>query len=511
MAEVITNQDLDENKPKTPGQQNSVVQNTQNKADGNSQIAQNYGGQGANKAPTQPAAQPYNPNQQRGSGYTNIQRIVGANQANKLGQTIGGGIQQAGQQTRANIQQAGQQFQNQSNANRFDTAENSQLIGDVLNDPTKYAQMGQNDPNSQAGTQFNRLLSGNYQGPAGLQNAQQLQAQAQDVNQLGQSIGSQGGRQGLLQRFVGAPQYNAGQQKLDALLLGQTGQGDLAAARRSAMGLQNQATSQIGGAAATAQEYANRAREFGQGAQGQLGENLTAQDTALQAKATETQAQRDADLKAVQDALTSGNLNKDVASQLGIDKGQMTYNIDPTKFLQGSSMQASEQNVASGQDYARMNALRQLSGSYGPEAAQNILQKFAGQDKQSGTLDKAYNLDKEGYQKAVQGAKTDYDAKLGDATNRTGGAIALRDRISALAEQRRNAPTKGAQNDADEAIRKFVLESGLNQRDSLQRMHEWSIGDNLAKAQANEAAVRQMLQQQYGNKTFNVDDGTQQS
>lgn len=380
MAQPIVQNDLD-NKPQT-GQQNQ---------NGQSQPGQ---------APT---IQQYNPNKQVGSGYTNINRIVNANQNNRLGSTIGGNIQQAGQQTRQDITNAGQNFQQQSNANRSDTANNAQLVQNVLADPTKYA--GQNQ-----GNQFGTLMSGNYQGPSGIQNAAQLQAKAQDVNQLGQSIGSEAGRQGLLQRFVGNPQYNAGQQTLDSLLLGQTGAKDLTAARRSTAGVQNLAQNQIGGAAATAQEYANRARQFGQDIQGKFGDVVNKENTSLTQQAQTAQQQRDAQVAALQAQLGQGNISQDVANQLGIIKGQLSYNLTPDKFVNENALQANAQNIAGTQDYARMQALQQLGGGYAPSAAQQTLGQFSNPSK-AGTFQasKAYDVNAPGFQQALQGAQASND------------------------------------------------------------------------------------------------------
>jgi hypothetical protein len=380
MAIPITNQDLSNN-PQT-GQQN--------------QNGQNQPGQ-PGQAPT---VQPYNPNKQVGSGYTNINRIVNANQNNRLGSTIGSNIQQAGQQATQNINQAGQDFQTNSNANRLDTGQNQQLVQNVLADPTKAAQ------NSQQVNQFGTLMSGNYQGPTGLANAGQLQAQAQDVNQMGQAIGSSAGRQGLLQRFVGNPQYNSGQQSMDNLLLGQTGGKDLAAARQSTTGVQNLAQNQIGGATAAAQEYANRAKQFGQGVQQQFGNTVNQAEQGLTQQAQTAQQARDAKVSALQAQMGQGNINQTVANQLGITQGENTYNLTPQNFVSENAQQANAQNIASAQDYARMQALQQLGGGNAPSAAQQTLGQFTDPSK-AGTFQaaNAYNVDAPGFQQNMAAAQ----------------------------------------------------------------------------------------------------------
>lgn len=399
MAQVITNQDLNDpnkNKPQNQGQQNQSGQNQQQNAQsGNAQIAQNY-----------------NPNQQKGSGYTNIQRIVGANQANKLGQTIGQNIQQAGQKAQQGVTQAQQQFQQQAGANRADTAQNAQLVQQALQDPTQFI----NNPNQI--NQFQNLLGGVYQGPQGLQNANQLKAQAQDVSQLGQAIGSAGGRQGLLQRFVGTPQYSAGQQTLDSLLLGATGGKDLSAARRATTGIGKQEAQAEQGAAQTAQEYAQRAQQFGQGVQGQFGQNVAKQQQALTQQAQTAQQARDAQIANLQAQLGQGNLTKDIASQLGINAGDYTYSLDPSKFVAANPLQANAQNTANAQQYAQMQALQKLGGQFAPSQAQQTLSQFQN-PSQAGSFQasRAYNVNAPEFQTQQKQAQESYQNYVNQVLN----------------------------------------------------------------------------------------------
>lgn len=418
MAQVITDQDL--NNPNQQNQNQNGVQTNQSNSgqsqqqQGNAQIAQNYsggagGGNGQQGSQPAPAA---NPNAQKGSGYTNIQRIVQANQGNKLGSTIGSNIQNAAQQTQGNINQAQQQFQQQAGANRADTNQNAQLVQQALANPTNIT----GNPNQVS--QFQNLLSGTYQGPKGLQNAAQLQAQAQDINQLGQATTSEGGKQGLLQRFVGAPQYTAGQQTLDSLLLGATGGKDLAAARRATAGIQGQEQQAQQGASQTAQEYAKRAQQFGQNVQGQFGDTVAKQQQGLAQQAQTAQQARDAQIAALQQQLSQGNLNKDIATQLGITQGQQNYNLDPSKFVSENSMQANAQNIANAQDYARMQALQQLGGQYSPAAAQQTLAQFQN-PSQAGTFaaSKAYNVNAPEFQQNLANAQNSYQNFVNSTVN----------------------------------------------------------------------------------------------
>lgn len=447
MASTITQNDIDN----TNNQNQQAGQNQNNQQPGqgtqppqNNNVNQPYQQQ-TGQPQQQSTIQSYNPNKQQGSGYTNIQRIVQANQNNRLGQAVGGGIQQqAGQQQQA-IGQAQQNFQQQSQNNRFDTNANTQLVQNVLNDPTQYLQSATNPDGTpvqqlnQQGNQFQNLISGQYQGPVNLANAQQLQNQAQDVSQLGQAIGSTGGRIGLLQRFVGNPQYQQGQQTLDSLLLGQTGGQDLAAARRAALQAQGQTAGAIGGAQAQGQENINTAKQFGQNVQNQLGTNVTTKEAALAQQAIDTQTQRDKDVANIKAQLSAGTLTPELAAQLGIASGDRSYGINAASFLNPSDIKATEQNIATPEDYARFQALQQLAGTNTPQAAQDVFGKFSGQQAQAGTLaqNPAYNIDKSKFQDALQTAKQQYDAQLAPSQAKL---AQMKDIVELVQQRDRNPP-----------------------------------------------------------------------
>lgn len=408
MAQVLTDQDI--NNPNQQNKNPNQVQTNQsdNQQDSNAQIAQNYSGASIPQQNMQQGNQPaYNPNVQKGSGFTNIQRIVQANQGNRLGSTIGQNIQNAGQAAQQSVGNAQQQFNQQAGANRADTSANANLVQQALANPNQFA----GTPGQVS--QFQNLMSGSYQGPQGLQNAGQLQAQAQDVAQLGKSINTPGGQQGLLQRFVGSPQYTAGQQSLDSLLLGATGGNALAQARRATTGIENKEQQAQQGAAQTAQEYAKRAQQFGQGVQQQFGQNVANQQQALTQQAQTAQQARDAQVAALQQQLGTGDISSDMAQQLGIQSGQRMLNVDPSKFLAENALQANAQNIASAQDYAKMQALQKLGGQFAPQQAQQTLAQFQNPNK-AGTFQasNAYNLNAPAFQQAYGAAQKAYQTGL---------------------------------------------------------------------------------------------------
>lgn len=437
MADTIQFNDL--NDPNNPlsqqqgqqGQQSTYDQNNNNQGQsGASQTQSNQpqgGGSGSQSLDQyKPAA--YN-QQKQGTGYTNIGRIVQANKSNQLGQAVGSNIQQAGQQTQANIQQAGQQFGQQAQANQADTAQNQQLIQDVLANPAAYAgATDQNNAQSNQGTLFTQLMSGKYAGPTQLQNDAQLQAQVQGTQQLGQALGSSSGQIGLLQRLVGGQGagYTSGQQNLDQLLLGQTGGNAIGQARRSVLGLGNQLGTVETGAQATGQEQAAKAQQLGQNIQQQVGQNISAQDTALQAQATQAQTAKDAAYQKMITDLQSGKITQQEADMLGLKQGQQLYGTlaNASPFLAEDPTKASAQNVASSNDYAKMDALRKLGGQYNPADASAILQKYADQNTQASAFQAGPTAtpDKTAFQKALTASSSEYNSKLKPATDALGNA-----------------------------------------------------------------------------------------
>ena len=218
------------------------------------------------QAPAPGAAKPAAP---KGTGFTNIQRVMGASRGNKLGSTVVGGIQQAGQQAQQGIQKAQSQFQEGVNANLLGTEQNQAAATGLIGSAAAGGDLSE-EQLAQAG----KFREGQYAGPSGLKDASQLAGRAQDAERLGQLSTSAGGRQGLLQQFVGKPQYGAGQQRLDSLLLGQ----DRAAvnqARAATAGLSDQANRSLEAAGAQGQEAAGRNKEFAQKFLGEAGGKQT--------------------------------------------------------------------------------------------------------------------------------------------------------------------------------------------------------------------------------------------
>lgn len=488
MAQTIQQDDIGNGNANKAGNQQQVGIFPPNQQGGQAQPA--GGNQNASGNGQQAQGANYNPNQQKGTGYTNIQRVLQANTGNQLGQAVGQGIQQAGQQTQQALGQQQQQFQQQTGQAQFNTDANNQLIQRGLSDPTSLSPQEQQ--------QFQTLISGQYQGPQGLANTNQLQAQAANVGQLTQGLGTAGGRMGVLQQIVGNPQYTQGQAGLDQLLLGKQGGGALAQAKQAVAKIPGQINQATQGAQAQGQEQTGQAQGFGTDTQGKFGTAVTNLNQQLTDQATKAQSQRDADYqKAVQD-LQSGTISQKEADLLGLSAGQqLTGNAlsNVGQFLTEDPTKASAQNIASAQQYATIDALRKLGGNYSPQDAQAILGQYSGQNDQAGKFaaNPAFTADKSGFQSAANAQMQNYQSQLAPSQTKMQSMQELND----LYNQQMAANRAGNQQQAiaiDQQIRsKFPGAVG----------GDFAHNVNWARQQLEQAtqgfnATRNALQQQFG-------------
>lgn len=527
MANTITSDDLGTDKSNQAGnnngQQVGIFPASAGSGSGQQTGSSSQGaGQqsGGSQAPTVQAS---NPNAQKGSGYTNIQRIMQANTGNQLGQTVGQGIQKAGQQVQQSLGNQQQQFQQGQAQNQFNTDANQQLVGNVLGNASQYAPTGSNDPNAQAGTKFQQLISGQYQGPTSLQNTDALQQQAANVGQLGTALNTAGGRMGVLQRFVGGPQYTSGQQTLDSLLLGQGGGQNIANARQSIAGLPGQINQAVTGAQEQGKEQQSGATQFGQQVQGQFGQKVSDINTGLQTAATTAQTAKDAAYQKAISDMQSGNMTQDEANMLGVTNGmQVTgdtlQNIN--QFVTEDPTKASAQNIASTQDYATLDALRQLAGQNASADAQATLGTYSGQNAQGGTFAAApaEKVDQTGFASAMNAQNQAYQQALSptqsarDAAQEISNLVNQRDQASGKDLQLQQQIAQLGQNDPQRAALQQQLQQVAQQESDAQQTinqkypgastggstrTDWANA-NLATANQKYQAQLAALQQAYG-------------
>jgi hypothetical protein len=285
--------------------------------------------------------------QPSGTGFTNLQTILGANQGagQNLQNAITGGINQSGQQAQTSLQNSQQQF-GQGIGQAEQTQSNRQsMVQNALGAVDQTNAQGQNNLAPGAAQGFADLRNAQYNGPTGLNNAQQIQAQAQQANQYGQLTGSRGGRQQLLQDFVGQPGYTANEQRRDELYLG----GSQPALRQAAQNVQP-ILGQTQNAIKSAQLQGQAQQAALQQLQGQASTGISSRqgniNSAIQSSMDQANATAAAQGKnvqdfqnlisqgnvpgAVSDALNSGLITQDQANVLGqlqgIQTAQVVYN-----------------------------------------------------------------------------------------------------------------------------------------------------------------------------------------
>jgi len=385
------------------------------------------GAQPSGGGSTPQTVQSYNPNTQQGSGYTNIQNIIKANQGNQLGQDVGQNLQSNVSGAQANLQNAQNQFNQQTQANQSNTQANQQLAQNVLSNPTAYASFGTNSPtqaNQQAANQFQTLLSGQYQGPTNLQNSTQLQNQAANAQQQAQALGSTAGQIGLLQQMYGNPNYSTGEQNLDALLLGQSKAPSLQNANQQAAVLNNNVNNAITGAQNQGAQAASQAQQFGTALQNQIGSNVGSLQNTLQGQAQSAQTANNQQYQQALSDLQSGNVSQQEANLLGLTQNENVYNLfsnqgsnansaGASAFLQENPQQATAQNDANAQQYAQMQALNQLAGQYIPSSAQAITSQYTN-PSQAGSYQSQQNIlaNQGAFNTALNAASTNYNSQL---------------------------------------------------------------------------------------------------
>ena len=365
---------------------------------------------------------------QKGTGFTNLNKILQANRGNKLGSTVSGGIQQQAEGVKTQVKSAQEQFQEQAQKNRLDTQEAADKRSEILGrfapstgaaavppattGPTQPAagaqpaqpQAAQAPVSEDEIKDFTKFRTGTYAGPKELQDATSLYGRAQQAEQLGDLSRSEGGRQELLRRFVGGKDYTTGQRQLDTTLLGEK-PGQLGAASRQARGSVQSVEEANQQAANLAQEYTNRAKAFGEETVKKVGETKAPLSSELDKRLEEAQKKETArvtNLKNIQEMLTGGEEFKGLdnwtrtglALQEAADRGVISQSdikmllgaegktgllqrgaslgLDMNQLINERITNQLAQNLgrtglASDEDVARLNALDRLAGKQGTD------------------------------------------------------------------------------------------------------------------------------------------------
>lgn len=354
-----------------------------------------------------------------GSGFTNLNRYLQANKTNQLGNVVSSGVQQAGESARGALNQAGQEFQTQAQKEKDRLAQQGQKVDTVLGNVP-----GASDEDIK---QFESIRGAQSLGPTGVANADELRSKAGEAETLGRASGSQAGRFGLLQRFVGGGgPYSMGQQRMDQMLLGQTGGQQLKGARASTYGLGNQVEQKIGAAQEQGKELQGQARQLAESTVGKLGEQVGGYDAAMQAKlAAETGKYSDL-LKSLGTPGENAPVQFDAANlkklsdltQGAIGAGTELYNSNLSPFLSVNQLYANKQGVQSTDDLAKAQMLEKLSGnSLAGKDAGNTLQDYVGHPELAGQFaaNNPFALtSRTDLMNELNSQKATYDREMGD-------------------------------------------------------------------------------------------------
>jgi hypothetical protein len=305
--------------------------------------------------------------QPKATGFTNIQRVIGASQGNRLGSTVAGGVRQAGQQAQSALEKSREEFQKGLSQSNLATEENQAAASGLIQ------RAGQGQIGDEDLSQAQKFREGQFTGPTQIENASRLGMQASSAESLGRLGTSEGGRQALLQKFVGRPGYAAGQQKLDTLLLGQDREA-VNAARAATAGLTSQATRAIESAAAQAQTTAQANKDFAERFKTDVGGNISNVDTAAQS-AFEQAKQSEGQRKTAFESLANNLLG---TFKPTLRSSEIVANRNARENLIKSS----------GLPPEMQDKLRQAMSATSGEARKTLLQNVLGDYQESGNLAK---------------------------------------------------------------------------------------------------------------------------
>ena len=239
-------------------------------------------------------------------------------------------------------------------------------------------------PSEQDIAAYQAIAGGQIQAPTGLQDVEDVRAQAALAGKLAKGTQTTAGRTGLLQQVVGRGprQYTAGQSALDALILGQAG-GQLAAARRASAGLGRQVETQSRLAEERAREFGSEARRAKEALTGERGAELSKLAALGEKQRGEFEAAQSEFYNTALKEIEEGVLSPETATRLFGDVKDVDlygYTKQEVKNLLEKGIQPTYESSLSEQQAAAINALKKLAGetaAFTPEQLKDIIGKTA--------------------------------------------------------------------------------------------------------------------------------------
>lgn len=291
------------------------------------------------------------PKDKKSSGqYANIQSYLDANkdQADTMGTQISSNIENKGSEAKTAVEGFG------AKAPKVAEYDPNAALGRVtsLNDQEKQ------DYRTQRQT-------GGYSGPQSVDQADgyaDTQKKAMEAATLAKNAASETGQQQLLKDTYARPNYSAGQNKLDQVLL-QGSAGSKAALQGASAKysnldqLFNDAQTNVGTSINTAKEQALKNKENISAAEKAARENLI---NPIQQRAAEQNAYNQALISRAQGDLTDETVAADLLAQLGLNEGQNLFDLNLGNYLGTDATQVGLNQAANADERAKYAALASL-------------------------------------------------------------------------------------------------------------------------------------------------------
>jgi hypothetical protein len=303
------------------------------------------------------------PRRRTGTGFTNLRKYIEANvpQAQRLAESVVGKTQEQAQKVKAGTEEAQQRFQKELEPEKQRLEQAEQFTRQLVESAVPGQELTQSDVERYKQLTEQRGKFKNIGGPDYTQAARE----AQRLQQLGRQAGTTAGRFQLLQQTLGGAQpYTAGQRTLDELILA----GSAPASQRIIAGTR-EATGGIAQDIAARQEasrkallslrqQAGQAQQAARGELGEIGEELQA---GIAGRLAEAETARQEEIERVIGGLERRELTAEDIQRLGLRAGESLYGIDPSQYIKASVAPKFE-TIASPEEVARYQAIRQLSG-----------------------------------------------------------------------------------------------------------------------------------------------------
>jgi len=352
-------------------------------------------------------------NRQRGTGFTNISRLLGANTGagDNMGSRVASGISNLGQQTTAKLGEAQDKFKAgfQTAFNPIqetlrtgqglmrNTSEKDNIGNDISDYESRIAGMTDSMDFDDFG---NKLGGAAYSGPMGLQNPASLIGRATGTSQVADLAKDNTG-QGMLLRQLGAKpgRYTTGMQGLDQALLGGSvdAQNAIRQARRGVTGLGQQAQSQ----ASSAQQMAEQTRQGVLQDRGNIQSNLAGELTDLNQRGLDSSASRMAEANKLADIFRqydstpdpkAAGLTDEQVALLG-QMGDFGINLDDFNTFEAQGFKTDFDGLLRNQFGTAVDRSGQGLFSDTQKQFGNVLAKSLRDQQSQDLLNKEYNKD----------------------------------------------------------------------------------------------------------------------